>query len=72
MTCRGDERHPIRDVSAHSGYGRSSDHVTIRSKQNSAQNIKDNGADPAKIDACIVNIKAAADCAGTDTAAKCG
>jgi hypothetical protein len=41
-------------------------------KQNSTQNIKDNGADPAKIDACVVNIKAAADCAAVDASAKCG
>lgn len=41
-------------------------------KAGSAANVKESGADPAKVDACIVKIKEAATCATVDDAAKCG
>ncbi len=41
-------------------------------KANSAANVKEKGADPAKVDACIVKIKEAPTCATVDDAAKCG
>jgi SAM-dependent methyltransferase len=46
--------------------------VLIHLPDPSAAIAEDNGADPAKIDGCVVNIKASADCAAVDASAKCG